>query len=325
MHKLVEAFALTLRDDDYSPATIERYTEVMEEFTSFLDAELGGSVTLEAVQKAHILSFLRRGTKTVAQPSASVWNTRLATLRTFYRNLYEEELIDVNPSLRAKFRDPRPDETIPLSWEEFLSLVDATGRGAQLYRSRNAAIIQVFFHCLLRVSELVSLSIDQVDFERHQFTNVEVKGGKKCSIPFNDLVADYLERYLKNREAFGAPAEERALFLSNRGQRMSVRSVEAMMAMMGKRAGIARAVYPHLIRHSGATELAELGAELPIVQRQLNHESVRTTQHYVHPRDTARRMFIEELGRETARRLRQRSARRGPQQKPTSAPSSAEK
>jgi len=286
-------------------STRKRYIAILEEFANFLEKHFDAGTALEGVQKAHLTQFLRQGTKTTGEPSPAVWNLRLAALLSFYDYLFEDELINANPAKRIRWQESTPDEVVPLSWEEYLALLTAAENSSAHYRKRNIAIVQVFFHSMLRVSELTSLNIDMLDLEHHIFRDVRVKRGKKLSILFNNLVAGALEDYISERSSFRPKEGQLAVFLSDRGERISVRAVEELIATLAKRGGLTRRIHPHLMRHGGATELAELGTELSHVQRQLGHESIQTTEHYVHRRAVAaRRLALEELGKEAAKRLR---------------------
>lgn len=308
MHNLVKEFTAYLREERMrGKATIKRYVAVLDEFTGFLAERANGAgIALEAVEKAQLVEFLREGAQAPREPSRSLWNTRLAALRAFYDYLFKVEVVTVNPAQRIDRLKTNPREPVPLSLDEFLGLVEAMAQAPVSYRTRNVAIVQVLFHCALRVSELVSLEVGQVDFENYVFANVRTKGKKWLSVPFNDLVAEALERCLKNRKRLGAAEEETALFLSDRGTRLSVRSVQGLIRSYAKLAGISRPVTPHLLRHSGATELADLGTPLRVVQEICGHASITTTQRYVHVKGTARRQAINALGRQVAKRARQR-------------------
>jgi integrase/recombinase XerC len=309
MSRLIAAFSGYMREERMRGEwTIKRYVAVLEEFAAFMVSEPGYEVVdLDRVEKLHLVQFLRRGCD--GEPSRAVWNIRLAALRSFYDYLFKTELVAANPALKIDRLKTNPKEPVPLSLDEYLALVDAMAASSKRYRARNVAIVQVLFHCALRVAELVSLDIDQVDLENYVFANVRTKGKKWLSAPLNDLVAEAIERYLKERAARSGPAEEGPLFLSNRGKRLGVRAVQDLVTKYARKAGIARTVTPHLLRHSGATELADLGTPLRVVQEICGHASVTTTERYVHVRAGARRRAIEALGTEVARRRVQR--RRG--------------
>jgi integrase/recombinase XerC len=252
--------------------------------------------------------FLRHYAGRTGQASPSSWNLGLAALRSFYSFLFEEEIIDLNPALRIKRRKIKGgNEPLPLSLDEFLSLMDAIEQGPERRnRSRNVAIAAVFFHCGLRVTELVSLDLAQVDFQNGRLRNVRIKGNKKLSADLNEEVTPALKQYLQDRPYFSAPDDEPALFLSGLGRRLSVRSVQEMVKGYAKRAGINRSVGPHLLRHSFATVLDDEGVPVPVIQDMLDHESISTTRRYIHVRDPGRRRASALLAQQTARRRQQR-------------------
>jgi integrase/recombinase XerC len=163
------------------------------------------------------------------------------------------------------------------------------------------AIVQVFLHCSLRVGEIVALDVDHVDLDRHLLIDIRVKGGKRLSVPFNDVVAEALEKYLHARDA---AVGEKALFVSNRKKRMTIRAVQELVKSYGKRAGITRRITPHILRHSSASELAEMGTPLSAIQSHLGHASPLTTARYIHVNGNAVKHAVNELGARWKKRTR---------------------
>ena len=300
MHPFVSAWAVYLDiENGRMPTTVKRYIRVLEDFIAFLTASPETSeLPLEEVGKRHLRHFLRDYAQRGGHTSRSTWNLGLAALRSFYGFLFEEEVIDLNPAMRVRRRKfKRGREPLPLSLDEFLTLTeDAMERGREWIRARNIAIAAVFFHGGLRATELVSLNQEQVDFANGLLRNFRIKGDSWLSADLNEEVAVALNRYLRERHRFGAPADERALFLSERGQRMSVRAVQEMVKVYAKRAGINRPVGPHLLRHSFATVLADDGVPVPVIQAKLGHKQITTTYHYLHVRDPAKRKASARLG-----------------------------
>lgn len=289
--------------------TIARYRDEVHRFAEFLK-ELPAPPEIGEADKKVLVTYLRRPTSAGKAPSQSTWNNRLAALRALYEFLFQEEVITVNPALRIeRQRVPRPDR-LPLSLDEVLALVDAAGRySPEGYAKRNVALVQVFFHCALRVAEVVSLDLDQVDFENRVLLNVRTKGNKRLSVLFNDVVTEALEAYLIERGKILAGGAEAALFLSRRQRRLSVRAVENLVKHYAELAGISRPVSPHLLRHASATELAEF-VNLRVVQEHCGHASVTTTERYVHVNRSQRRRAVDSLGecwRESVRRRRKPS------------------
>lgn len=310
MHELIRSFRSYLTSERMlAGSTVARYVGVLADFTQFLASEHGERpIPLEAVGKDELSRFLRRevGDGEDAEPSRAVFNARLAALRSFYDYLFKREVINVNPALRVDRLKIQQRERLPLSFEEVLALVDAVREHSPgAYRSRNVGIVQVFFHCSIRVAELVSLHLDQVDFDNRAFLGVRVKGDKRLSVLFNDIVAEALEQYLGDRQKLGVPAEEQALFVSQRRERLSIRAVQELVKRYGKLAGISRVVTPHVLRHSSATELADI-APLRVVQEHCGHAQVTTTERYVHVKAQERRRAVDELGNRWRREARAR-------------------
>lgn len=298
MAKLIEVFASYLREERMrGETTIKRYRKVLDDFELFLQSTSKEPIlTLAGVEKVRLTEFLRQNNTETTKPSKAVWNLRLAALRAFYGYLFREEVIAANPALKIERIKMRPKEPVPLSLDEYLALVDAMDLSPKPYRTRNKAIVHVFYHSALRVAEVSSLDLAQVDFENYKLLNVRTKGDKWLTADINDLVVDTLERYLPDREKLLGSTKSASLFISNRGTRLSIRSFQELIRTYGTHAGISRPVTPHLLRHSNATELASLGVELDTIRDICNHASVITTERYIHARAGARRRAIRALG-----------------------------
>jgi integrase/recombinase XerD len=168
-----------------------------------------------------------------------------------------------------------------LSVDEIERLIEAPDRGTPL-GIRDRAMLEVMYATGMRVSELLSLDIEDVDWPGRSI-RVMGKGNKERIVLLGDLAVDALERYV--HDARGALLRSRrtdALFLSHLGRRLSVRGFHVLLQSHLERAGIARHVTPHTLRHSFATHLLEGGADLRSVQELLGHASVSTTQVYTH-------------------------------------------
>lgn len=295
----LDAFEAFLRVERRRGAlTIRRYSAIIEEFLGSL-----GDAPVSAMTKHECIAFMRSGSGE-AGPSRSVWNLRLAALRSFVCFLMDKEVLMHDPTLGIERHKIASREPIPLSLDEFLAMLEAAERTGS-HRARNVAIVQALFHTALRVSEIVSLDVDHVDWDAYVFRDVRTKGEKWLSAPFNDMVAEAIDRYLVERARCRAVSPV-ALFLSKRGERLSVRAVQELIRRLGKAAGIARPVTPHLLRHSNATELVELGTPIKVVQEICGHASQATTERYVHARAGAHRAAIDALGVAVARRIRAR-------------------
>lgn len=279
-------------------STVSKYLSVLEEFALFL-AERDPLT----VDRSTVEAFIIAGSETPSRPR---FNNRLAAVRAFYAFLLEADLLKESPAVRLRRQKVVAKEPLPLSLDEYLTLVEAAERfSASASRPRNVAVVELLFHVGLRVSELVALDVDQVDLSTATLHRVTVKGGKTVMKPLNDVAIAALERYLAVRE-YLANEGETALLVSNRGTRLSVRAVQELVVTLAEKAGIARHITCHLLRHSNASELASLGTPISVIQSILGHEKASTTERYITlrgdlPREALRRLSEAADGRRAER------------------------
>lgn len=146
---------------------------------------------------------------------------------------------------------------------------------------RNYAIIETLYGCGLRVSELVNLEISRV-FLKDKYLMVNGKGSKERIVPMSDMVIDLISDYLKVRGEVIKPGEENILYLSRRGTRLTRQMIFTIIRRLAAQAGIKKTISPHTLRHSFATHLLEGGANLRAIQQMLGHETIATTEIYLH-------------------------------------------
>jgi len=151
---------------------------------------------------------------------------------------------------------------------------------------RDKTILETLFSTGLRLSELVSLNRDQIDFDRQEF-GIKGKGNKIRVVFLSDTAAQWIRRYLQSRQDYFKPLFIRysgAVDTQKNGEKMrlTARSIQNIVAKYAKRCGLPIKVHPHTLRHSFATDLLISGADIRSVQEMLGHESIRTTQVYTH-------------------------------------------
>ena len=210
--------------------------------------------------------------------SARSIQRRLSACRTFFRYLIREKHVDNNPITGVSA--PKGKKRLPgnLDADRMAHLLDIPGKGPLVDRDR--AILELLYSSGLRLSELTGLDCGDVD--RHDATvHVTGKGNKDRIIPVGRKALQALRRWDQSRAQL-ANSEEAALFVSNRGTRISPRSVQARVNHWARRQGIDANVYPHLFRHSFATHLLESSHDLRGVQELLGHANISTTQVYTH-------------------------------------------
>lgn len=230
-------------------------------------------VTAEVI-KSFITSERRQGLSEASLARMTV------ALRTFHRFAARElGILDASKEIKP----PKLPRRLPkaLSIAEMQALVDAVGVGPSSLR--DCAIIETLYATGARVSELVALNVSDVrDSEAESFViRLLGKGGKERIVPIGSYakraISDYLVRL---RPTLASDLREPALFLNNRGDRMTRQSMWAVVLNAAKRAGLEGAVSPHSLRHSFATHLLDGGADIRVVQELLGHAAVTTTQIY---------------------------------------------
>lgn len=205
----------------------------------------------------------------------------ISGLSSFFRFLVAEHYLDENP---AQLLDtPRTGRHLPevLTVDEIDDLVNAIDPEAA-EAPRNRAIIETLYGCGLRVSELVELEISKVYFD-DEFVMVRGKGSKERIVPLSPVAADLIKEYLPWRNSLDIkPGESPYLFLNRRGSRLTRQMIFTIIKRLAAAAGIRKEISPHTLRHSFATHLLEGGANLRAIQQMLGHESIATTEIYIH-------------------------------------------
>ena len=284
MDQAISEFATHLRDRNRSPLTVVRYTDLLRRFTRFACAELHqDAVAPSQIDKALVVLFVREGGVTGSQALAATRNSRLAAIRAFFRYLMAEDRVARDPT--AGIHSATLPERAPtfLTAEEFTKLRRTVeDSAAEFYLRRDLAILVTLWNSGLRLAELLSLDLAVVDFEGEVFRAVRRKGGKVRPAYFNVDVTIAVRRWLWQRKEYPNAATEPALFLSDRGRRLSPRAVEDLVAKYARLAGIEKHVTPHVLRHSTATALIRAGNGIEVVADVLAHSSLDTTRHYVH-------------------------------------------
>jgi len=257
-----------------SPLTCKNYRRDLELLLDY--CKQSGLDGWDALDEGHVRAFsaasFRKGL------SARSIQRRLSAARTFYRYLMREKHVTRNPVTAVSA--PKGKKRLPgnLDADRMARLLDIQGDGAIVDRDR--AMLELLYSSGLRLSELTGLDCGDVD--RHDRTvRVTGKGNKERIVPVGRHALDALARWQKSRAEM-ADADEPALFVSNRGTRISTRSVQARVSHWARRQGIDTQVNPHLFRHSFATHLLESSHDLRGVQELLGHANIATTQVYTH-------------------------------------------
>ena len=216
----------------------------------------------------------------------------LSSLKSFYNYLELEECISVNPF--SKIDNPSIERKLPetLSKEEIDTIIDSVDLSGK-FGERNRTILETLYSCGLRVSELVNLQCSRI-FLEEGFLIVLGKGSKERLIQLNQTLITYLKNYLgliRSHQNI-ASGHEDFVFLNNRGKQLTRVMIFTIVQKEALKAGIRKKISPHTFRHSFASHLLEGGADLRAIQSLLGHESISTTEIYLH---IDRRFVREEI------------------------------
>jgi integrase/recombinase XerD len=260
-----------------SANSVEAYGRDLRRYLGFL-SERGLSSWMDvrrANLQAHLAWLLSRGISARSQARA------LSAIRALHRLLAAERIAAEDPS--DEIEAPRPTRRLPglLSVDEVERLL-ATPRPRTAAGARDKAMLELLYATGLRVSELVTLDVNQVDLESRVLL-ARGKGSKERLVPVGAPAAEALRRYLAGpREALLRGRRSRDLFVTPRGGRMTRQGFWKLLGRYARAAGIRRAISPHKLRHSFATHLLSGGADLRAVQAMLGHADISTTQIYTH-------------------------------------------
>lgn len=205
----------------------------------------------------------------------------IAGIRSFFRFLQMEQYLEDDPSILLE--TPKTGRKLPevLTVDEINSMLDAIDMSSA-EATRNRAIIETLYGCGLRVSELINLEISKIFFDE-QFLLVKGKGNKERIVPMSEVAINEIRKYMDDRIRLTIkPGEDHILFLNRRGHRLTRVMIFYIIRQLARMAGIKKTISPHTLRHSFATHLLEGGANLRAIQQMLGHESIATTEIYIH-------------------------------------------
>ncbi len=264
-----------------SSNTIMAYKRDVSRFLDYLKDN--GITELDKVSKQDVfsyLNYLRSGKNTKGQISDRSFARMVSAIRSFYRYLAKSGVTTNDPV--SSFKTGKLTKKLPevLRFDDIEAILSSFDIEDPV-GLRDRCIIETIYAGGLRVSECVGLDIADVDMYG-LILHVLGKGSKERIVPFYPRLKELLERYLYEYRATYISSNEKALFLNQRGNRISARSVENILKSAAIKVGIKVNVHPHMLRHSFATHLLDNGADLRVVQELLGHSDLSTTQLYTH-------------------------------------------
>ena len=278
MNKLIEEFLNYLSiEKGLSQNTIKSYRQDLVKFTGYLNTSQAKKI--EAVTKHHITKYLYF-LKDKGLSTSSI-SRNLVAIKVFFRFLVAEGFL--TEDVAGVLESPRIMRGLPevLDTSEVTKILETPDRRDLLER-RDAACLELMYATGMRVSEMVELGIDNLNLDVG-FIRCKGKGGKERIVPVGKKARAALSNYIaKSRPKLSKRTQDRHLFISRLGKKISRQSFWKMIKKYASRAGIKRKITPHTLRHSFATHLLEKGADLRSVQEMLGHADISTTQLYTH-------------------------------------------
>lgn len=275
--KHLDSFLQMLKSEKYySTHTCKNYARDLTLFTEFLqgrEIEAWQDVDYRSIS-AFAAQRFRQGKK------GNTIQRELSSIRSFYKYLIRQKVVNNNPALEVKA--PKTEKKLPHTCdaEQLSQLLKARSHDSGL-TIRDLAIFELMYSSGLRLAELASLNLQDVDL-RERRVRVTGKGNKMRDLPVGKKAIQALQKWLEVRSAYVKQTGELALFNSKQGKRLSHRSIQSRLNQLTKTQSLGVHVTPHMLRHSFATHLLESSADLRSVQELLGHADISTTQIYTH-------------------------------------------
>jgi integrase/recombinase XerD len=279
-----------LTERGFSPRTVEAYSHDLSKFSAYLTT-IDKTEAL-AVTRADISSFI----SSLASSNVEITKARkLSVIKSFFNYLERIEIVNSNPATHVISPKIPQKEASYLNAEEYQRLMQTVRDVATpYYWQRDLAIVTIFLHTGIRLSELVSLTVNSVDLVS-QTILIKGKGNKERTIPLNEEVALVIEKYIAKRPKVATSS----LFVSKLGKGLSARSVYHLIKSYLKRAGISRGkegkLGVHSLRHSFGASLLNKGVNLVVIQELLGHTKLETTRRYLHINNADLRTAVDSL------------------------------
>jgi integrase/recombinase XerD len=238
-----------------------------------------GLTLLEQADRDTVMSYLYKLQLDGRSPATI--SRHLAALRSFYRYTIREGKLQIDPT--GELDSPKSPQKLPrvLTVEE-VDLLLGQPSISEPAGIRDKAMLELLYATGIRVSELVSLNLDQAHI-KNGFIRCFGKGNKERLVPLGDVAARFLEEYLaRGRSKLIRPEGAQALFLNQHGRRLTRQGFWKIIKKYAQKAMINKEITPHTMRHSFATHLLENGADIRSVQEMLGHADISTTQIYTH-------------------------------------------
>src|SRR5947209_5050693 len=261
--------------------TLEAYRSDLQQYGQFLDARALDPLAVTPPDLAAFVTELATGRDGRAPVAPATLQRKIACLRSFYRHLRREQMLDHDPAV--ELRAPRSRARLPrvLSRDEVTRLL-AQPRGTSPAALRDRALLETMYACGLRASEAIELELSALDLEEG-ILKARGKGDKERLVPVGGKAIDSLRAYLeRGRPRLVGLREEPRVFVNHRGSGLSRQGLYKIVQRHARSAGLGERMSPHTLRHTFATHLLAGGCDLRSLQEMLGHADIATTQIYTH-------------------------------------------
>lgn len=274
---VIEFLSYMLVDCRSSQNTLDAYRSDLKQFTEYLHERAIN--TPQEVSQEIFIDYITMLCEIGMQPSTR--QRKITAIRMYFRYMIEEKLITDDPT--ALVETPKKWKHLPheLSPEEVTKLLGAEA-GDSILSIRNRAILEVFYACGARVSEVCDLRLRDVNLQQKNIL-LTGKGAKQRMCPIGKPAIKALREYIEGaRPLIDKHRGQTELFLSRTGKKMRRENINDLIKNVALKAGITKKIHPHLLRHSFATHMLAGGANLRAVQELLGHADISTTEIYTH-------------------------------------------
>lgn len=284
MEEQLAAFLSYLQQERrYSDNTVAAYRNDLSQFLEFTEERSGAPlVEWAAVTDSDIQLFLSSMELKDPPYASSTVARKVAALKSFYNYLLSQKIVQNNPTIELE--SPKVNKRLPqiISADEIERLLDAPGADSSPKSLRDRALLNILYETGMRVSEVVSIQLKDVDLQRSNLSSPN-RLGEGRDIPLTTGVMELLARYLQEgRPHLAKGTHEQALFLNHRGEKLTRQGLWLIIKGYAKDAGLDANVTPNTLRHSFAVYHLNKGVDLEEIQRMLGHANISTTQIYTH-------------------------------------------
>lgn len=277
LRRQIDAYLAELALENASPHTIRNYREDLEQFLDYFSPPETEPPLPRDIDALAIREWL--GSLYDRKLNVITIRRKLAAVRSLFKFMMRSGAISINAARLV--RTPKAPRSIPavMTAEQANALVDGVSAGKleRPFPERDLVIFELLYGCGMRISELVGLNLEDIDFSQ-RWLRIRGKGRKERDAPFGSKAASALERYLAKRTPFRP--DERALILNHRGRRLTDRGARQIVKLYAELLAGDSSVHPHSLRHAYATHLLADGADLRVIQELLGHARLSTTQKY---------------------------------------------